>query len=194
MKKRNNKFTHKDIEQLPGWAKKQIKEQLETNCNYFKHVNSLQGHVLHDDCIEIRPQHRVDKKSDLRVITIDLPLYMLYKGKNIYLGLNIYRNNHWSMQNRMKKFIANIVKSKLKQFAGLNWEAFAISYKMFFKNKNSDAMNCISFVDKALVDALQKLNIVTNDRVLEYLSGDWCVVGQSKDNPKLTAVIKKNEN
>lgn len=128
------------------------------------------------------------------ILVVSLPVYMdihykTKKDKRILLGMNYYRNAHYIVQNNMKKFIADIVYEKLSQFTSLRWSKFTVDYSLVYANSNCDALNIISFVDKAFIDALRKLEIVTEDTVKEYTGGSWRVIGQSKLFPTLIAVV-----
>ena len=135
-----------------------------------------------------------EEKSNKDHLVVSLPIYMTIpyktkKDKRILLGMNYYRNAHYIVQNNMKKFIAEQAYIALNEFKTLRWSKLTVDYSLTYSNPNCDAMNIISFIDKAFVDALQKLEIITNDTVRNYTGGSWQVVGQSKLFPNVIARV-----
>lgn len=182
MAKKSNRMSLGDVENLPGWAKEQILRQLKCGDDEKKASGLCLKPVE-----QLYDETRV--KGQVARLKLSMPLYLRHKEKNIFLGMNIYRNAHWSMQNRMKKFIAEAVYHQARSLSGLKAACIKAEYMLYYKNSNCDAMNVISFIDKAVLDALQVMNIITDDTVKEYIGGKWCVVEKDRNNPRLDAVF-----
>ena len=121
---------------------------------------------------------------------LTLPIYytITYKtkaDKTILVGMNWFRNAHFSRQNEVKKFLHACVIQQLQEqpsepFNNVSTQAF-----LYYKNPISDADNIVSFISKAVVDTLQNQHIIKNDNVQFYRKAEWEVVGQDRENPRL---------
>ena len=185
----SKRFTKEDMKKLPKWAREQIEKQLDM----VKHSDngmSRQSSERLEKSTGSEP--RRSESLSVRVLRCSLPIYMIHKFNPILLGMNIYRNAHWSKQHTMKKFVAEEAGKSLPGTT-MEWDKFTVDYRLYYKNPSCDPMNVIAFLDKALIDAIQDMGIVSNDSVKEYKGGKWCVMGRDKKNPRLECVIKKKE-
>jgi len=149
----------------------------------------------HEDVITT-PSESHSIPTETSLIRATLPIYMTIekkrsKNKTVLLGMNLYRNAHYTLQNNMKKFVAREVSEQLMRYRGLEWERYTINYVLWYKNVQSDGMNILSFGDKAFADVLQTLRIVSQDSVKYYVGGRWKVGGRDKENPRLEAVVQR---
>ena len=124
---------------------------------------------------------------------ITLPIYYTHKyktkkDKTEMVGMNGYRNNHYQINNKIKKHYHKLVKEQLEGIAGIE-SKYRIRYKLYPKNKRSDMMNVISVIDKFLNDALQELAVVDNDNVENYIKCSCEVARIDRENPRIECEI-----
>lgn len=126
----------------------------------------------------------------LRGLNLVLPIYV---GKNPpkLLGMNWYKDAHYRTANAVKQeYHKAIGKTLPKDFACLR-SPVRTSYRLYYKNKLSDANNIISITEKFLLDALQEHGIIVNDNVQHYIKSSWEVVTQDRDNPRVEVLIEE---
>ena len=130
--------------------------------------------------------------GNLRGLELKLPIYV---GKNPpkLLGMNWYSNAHYRTANAVKQeYHKAIGKILPKDFVCLK-SPVRTSYRLYYKNKLSDANNIISITEKFLLDALQEHGIIVNDNVQHYIKSSWEVVEQDRDNPRVEVLIEEIE-
>jgi hypothetical protein len=130
------------------------------------------------------------------MIKIDLPIYYTIeyktkKDKTILIGLNWYRNVHYMLNNKVKKYYHNIIKEKLngtKQFKN----KINITYKIYLKRRGSDFHNVRSVVEKYILDGLISAGIIVDDTD-EYINIIKTIpMGVDKNNPRLELLIEEH--
>nr|DAL39623.1 MAG TPA_asm: Endodeoxyribonuclease RusA [Caudoviricetes sp.] len=123
-------------------------------------------------------------------ITVELPIYVqTTKNKTKLIGMNWYRNTHFHEESKTKRYYHELVSALLKLPRKHLTGVIKTSYKLYYKNSQSDLMNIVSVIDKYLLDALQEIKIIDNDNVLNYRKCEIEVVGQDKKNPRLICEI-----
>ncbi|MGL4402443.1 MAG: hypothetical protein ACRCTS_01700 [Fusobacteriaceae bacterium] len=137
------------------------------------------------------------------IAKLSLPLYYEQKfktkpNKNILVALNWYRNCDFHINNKIKKEYHDIIKRELFGELGIYVPSktggkYRVKYKLYYKNSQSDLMNCVAVLDKYLQDALQEMGIVKNDNVKHYVGCSVEVAGQDKINPRLECEIWGDE-
>ena len=128
-----------------------------------------------------------------------LPVYYTHKTKKgietILVGMNKYERIDAFKRNNMKKYFYNLIAAKVKCHP-LKGKV-KTEYKYFYKNSQSDAPNVVAVIDKMFMDALQNINVIKDDNVLNYIGSSWSVGGQDKLNPRievtLIEVVEKQE-
>jgi Holliday junction resolvase RusA-like endonuclease len=117
------------------------------------------------------------------MVELTLPIYYHTGKKNQLIGINAYERMHYHPRNKMKQWYYLQVRSQLPKTRvdGRYW----VHYKLYYKNKQSDAPNIIAAVEKMAIDALQKYGVVKEDNCQYYIGASWEVVEQSKDNPRV---------
>ena len=124
---------------------------------------------------------------------LTLPIYHTISrpragDKTIYLALNWYRNAYHYEQNSVKTAYHSVVASQLPTPV-TTFTTFHIHYQLFYKTATSDPSNCISIIEKFLLDALQEHLVIPNDNVVHHRSSSWEVISQDRDNPRIVATI-----
>ena len=94
---------------------------------------------------------------------IKIPLTWEYGKKKIHrisLTMNWYRNVHYQTSNKVKKMVADYVKSfDLGKFSNVK-----IVYTVYFKDRSRrDLLNFVSVVDKFALDALVDKGVLIDD-------------------------------
>ena len=104
----------------------------------------------------------------------NIPLYCHVGKKRFHFNLNHYRNAHYQVLNRAKRWFEGwvlIQNTKAKRFK----TPVEIHYQ-FWLTRKSDLMNYGAVVDKFLQDALIKKRIIQDDNVdiVKHISFDFC--------------------
>ena len=122
-------------------------------------------------------------------LTLTLPIYGGVK-KKFLIGMNWMNTTHYRSRNNVKqdyhKRIGKALPDEVKVASPL-----CTHYRLYYKNKRSDAPNIIAVVDKFLMDALQEHGVIEEDNVDHYVSSSWEVVEQDRDNPRVEVEIKE---
>lgn len=127
------------------------------------------------------------------MIKLVLPIYShTTKNKVQLIGMNWYRNAHFQIECKVKKYYHQLVFSFLKRDDKLKGK-IKTHYKLYYKNSQSDLMNVVSVIDKYVLDALQEAKVLENDNVLKYRECISEVIGQDKNNPRLEVIIEESE-
>jgi len=130
------------------------------------------------------------------VIQFTLPIYWIkeYKtktNKKVLVGMNWYRNAHYFDQNKFKKEFEAKIAEQLKDSIEAISGSFTMEYNLYYKNPNSDPSNIIALIEKVSLDALQDLNIIKNDNVMNHKGSEWKVVDKDVDEPRVEIIIKE---
>lgn len=122
-----------------------------------------------------------------RVINLTLPIYFGVRKKYM-LGLNWYGTSHYRARNKVKQDFHKMIDKSLSEDYKLK-SPITTSYRLYYKNKLSDAGNIVSVIDKFLLDALQETGIIVNDNVQHYIESTWKVIEQDRINPRIEVEI-----
>jgi len=123
----------------------------------------------------------------VRVINLTLPIYFGVRKKYM-LGLNWYGTAHYRARNKVKQDFHKMIDKNLSEDYKLK-SPIKTSYRLYYKNKLSDAGNIVSVIDKFLLDALQETGIIVNDNVQHYIESTWEVIEQDRINPRIEVEI-----
>lgn len=129
------------------------------------------------------------------MLNVTLPIYWVQEfktkpDKTILVGLNHYRNAHYYIKNKMKQDFHELVSNQLKNAEPITGQ-YKVHTKLYYKNPSSDGRNIVPMIEKFLLDALQELDLVSNDNVKLDVGGSWEVVEQDKENPRCEIQIKE---
>lgn len=125
---------------------------------------------------------------------IVLPIYWTQEFKTkkdkVWLaGINAYRNWHHHTSNKFKVEFEQLVTNQIKSWTPIDGQ-FTLELHLYYKNPNCDGANIIALMEKVVLDALQKSNIITNDNVKYHMGSTWTIAGQDKSNPRCEIYIK----
>ena len=121
-------------------------------------------------------------------ILISLPIYLpIKKNKMTLIGMNWYRNEHFSTLNKVKKIYKQLIQNQV--VTNLKFTTYNVEAILYYKNARSDLDNSISVILKFVNDALQELDIVTNDNVNNFIEFKGKVGGLDKTNPRLEIIV-----
>jgi Holliday junction resolvase RusA-like endonuclease len=129
------------------------------------------------------------------MINLTLPVYYeeTFKtkpSKTFLLGMNVYRNIHFHLKNKVKVHFERLIVHQL-----LNLDPpkivgkYQIEYVYYYKSTVSDLMNVVSLISKFTNDALQNYGAVVNDNVQYCIKESATVGGQDKLNPRVEIKI-----
>jgi len=109
------------------------------------------------------------------------------------LGLNWLQDAHYRARNLVKQQFTENIGKILPKDCVLN-SPIETHYKVYYKNKVSDAGNIVAVTEKFLMDALQVHNVIEEDNVQHYTKSSWEVVGQDRHDPRVEVTIKGIKN
>lgn len=124
-----------------------------------------------------------------RAVSLTLPIYFGVKKKYM-LGMNWYGTAHYRARNKVKQDFHNMIDKNLSKDYKLN-SPLRTHYKVYYKNKLSDAPNIVAVIDKFLMDALQESGVIEQDNVQHYTQSSWEVIKQDRDNPRIEVEIEE---
>ena len=120
---------------------------------------------------------------------IDLPITIDLGRKSYALNLNIYRNAHYQILNKMKVTFTEQVNPILEKLP--LFDSIELTYTLYPK-RQCDVSNVCSIVDKFFCDALVKANKIPDDN-FKYIKNIQYKFGSiDKLNPRVTVTIKGN--
>ena len=105
------------------------------------------------------------------------------------LGLNWLQDAHYRARNLVKQQFTENIGKVLPKGVKLN-SPIETSYKVYYKNKKSDAGNIVAVTEKFLLDALQVHDVIVEDNVQHYMRSNWVVMEQDRDRPRVEVTIK----
>ena len=121
-------------------------------------------------------------------LKITAPIYYGVRKKYM-LGLNWLQDAHYRSRNIVKQQFSTNIGKVLPNGVKLN-SPIETSYKVYYKNKKSDAGNIVAVTEKFLLDALQEHGVIIEDNVQHYTKSSWEVCEQDRDNPRIEVTIK----
>ena len=127
-------------------------------------------------------------------MTITLPIYYTEQfktkpDKTSLVGINLYRNAHYHLQNKLKQHYHQLVHEQIIESTSFN--QFTIEYKLFYKSPVCDASNIIAIIEKFTLDALKLGGVIPDDNVNYHKSSSWVAQQQDRDNPRVEITIKE---
>jgi hypothetical protein len=86
------------------------------------------------------------------------------KKSLVSLNLNIYRNAHFQLLNKMKKGFAEIISPQVPSSIAFPFQKVRITYTLYVGTKHrKDLSNVLSVIDKFTCDALVDLGVMEDD-------------------------------
>tara|TARA_R110002096_G_scaffold101463_4_gene224305 strand:- start:52 stop:474 length:423 start_codon:yes stop_codon:yes gene_type:complete len=97
------------------------------------------------------------------MIQVTVPIYYKKsKKETVMLGLNFYRNIHYSVNDKAKKFITGVVEDNIEGDPILG-VPIHVHYKVYLKRRGSDGGNVRSVIEKYVLDAVKKFEYIKDD-------------------------------
>lgn len=125
---------------------------------------------------------------------IILPIYIsTSKNKKVLMSLNWYRNSHYGIKDKVKKQYHEMVFEQLRGAKYTFKNKIRVKYKLWYKRADCDLMNVVSVIDKFLLDALVKAEVIKDDNVREYIECHAEIGGKDTENPRLICTIEEVE-
>lgn len=95
-----------------------------------------------------------------KVYTLPLTGWPVTKKKTISLSMNIYRNLHFQVSNKLKKMVSEY----LLKYEFPNYKKVRVTYLLYFKDKrHRDLMNFTAVADKFILDHLVNRGCLEDD-------------------------------
>ena len=130
--------------------------------------------------------------EERRRFNFTLPIYWQQtKSKRVLVGLNWYRNAHYFILNKAKKYFHNLVEEACAGQQPFDGKV-RVEYKIYLKNKLSDGGNVRSVIEKFALDGLVSAWMIKQDRAV-IVSEDGSEYGFDKENPRAEITIIDNE-
>ena len=128
-------------------------------------------------------------------MTVILPIYYTQEfktkpNKTSLVGMNLYRNAHYFLQNNMKKHFQDLVIEQLPSVVEVV-QQFTVTYKLYYKSPVCDASNIVALIEKFYLDAIKEHGLIIDDNVNYHISSSWQVIAQDKTNPRIEVTIKE---
>lgn len=128
-------------------------------------------------------------------MTVILPIYYTQEfktkpNKTSLVGMNLYRNAHYFLQNNMKKHFQDLVIEQLPSVVEVI-QQFTVTYKLYYKSPVCDASNIVALIEKFYLDAIKEHGLIIDDNVNYHISSSWQVIAQDKTNPRIEVTIKE---
>lgn len=111
--------------------------------------------------------------------------YKTKKDKKVLVWMNAYRNWHFHLSNKVKKYYHDLIATSL---AGEKFNTIEPVYKVYLWNKLSDWPNVRSVIEKFFLDALVENWVIKND-TSEYVIWDSSKYFIDKVNPRIEIEI-----
>jgi len=125
------------------------------------------------------------------LVKITLPIYFTKKGKQVLLGMNVYRNMHYRAKNALKQRYHAMVFEQLSGEEKLFDGKYRCVFTLYYKNSRCDLSNVCSIIDKFALDALVLSGVVKDDNVKKYIRSTYTVGAQDKENPRVEILVYK---
>ena len=119
-----------------------------------------------------------------------VPIYwQVTKKKKVLVAMNWLRNAHFIVSNNVKKGYLSEIKAQvtpsIKKFRKCH-----IHYVVYLKRKGTDGGNVRSVIEKFVLDAFVKCNIIPDD-TFDIVVSDSSEYFLDKDNPRAEITIKE---
>jgi hypothetical protein len=126
------------------------------------------------------------------MIQVTVPIYYtVSKGEIVLAGLNWYRNVHYAVNNKIKKFVCGIVLENVDGEPMLGVKIH-VHFKIFFKRRGSDGGNVRSVIEKYVLDAIKKAELIVDDN-FEVIVSDSSEYFHDKTHPRAEIILMKME-
>ena len=131
-------------------------------------------------------------------VTVQLPIYWTrhFKTKppkTHLAGMNWFRNAYRFDQNNFKQEFTSLVLDQLDN--EVISSPFELHMELHYKNPSCDPSNIVALIEKVVLDAFQKGNVIEEDNVKHHKGSSWAVEGQDKENPRCLITIRSlNDN
>ena len=130
-------------------------------------------------------------------MTLQLPIYYTEHFKTkpdkvSLVGINLYRNAHYHLQNKLKQHYHQLVSDQLSDPP--KFTQFVVHYDLYYKSPVCDPSNIIALIEKFTLDALKLNSVIPDDNVNCHLGSSYSVVAQDKANPRVEITIKEAAN
>lgn len=132
------------------------------------------------------------------ILQIIVPIYRKFPNKkskqgfsNTVLGMNWYRNAHFQVLNKVKAEYNTLIISELTKYEITPFHKVHIHYKIYCKNNKTDGGNVRSVIEKFVLDALIKSNLLKDD-CIKYIMSDSSEYFVDKNKPRCEIIIKKS--
>jgi Holliday junction resolvase RusA-like endonuclease len=127
-------------------------------------------------------------------VTLTLPIYYTEQFKTkpdkiSLVGMNLYRNAHYHLQNKLKQHYNQLVTDQIQDKQ--SFDKFTVEYQLFYKSPVCDASNVIALIEKFTLDALKLNGVITDDNVQYHQGSSYSVAGCDKINPRVEITIKE---
>lgn len=121
-------------------------------------------------------------------LTFTLPIYWQQTTKKkVLCGMNAYRNWHYFTANKWKKEFHELVTEQVT--GNTQFDKYLLKLKIYYKNAGMDGSNVAALMEKVSLDALQSLNITTDDNTKYHKGTIWTLGDQDKENPRCVVSI-----
>jgi hypothetical protein len=126
------------------------------------------------------------------VIKLTLPIYFKQsKKKTVLMGLNWYRNAHFQVLNKAKKFVLSVTEDTIEGEPILDGEIHA-HYKVFYKRKGTDGGNIRSVIEKFALDAIKRVGYILDDHA-GIITSDSSEYALDKEFPRAEITLTKKQ-
>ena len=127
------------------------------------------------------------------MITVIAPTHLIIgknKKKKYALNLNQFRNNHYIVNNKLKKEFELIVSKQLKEYRFSKFKKIEIDFVLYKASKRKiDRSNVLSIIEKFFCDALVSLQIIEDDND-DFIESTHYYSGYDKNDPRVEIFIK----
>ena len=126
------------------------------------------------------------------MITVTVPIYYKQtKKKTVMLGLNWYRNVHYAVNDKAKKFISSLIEDTIEGEPLLDGPLH-LHYKIYLKRKGSDGGNVRSVIEKYALDGIKAAGYIEDDHA-DIIVSDSAEYFWDKKFPRAEITITKKQ-
>ena len=126
-------------------------------------------------------------------VSVVMPMYFMKSKKRTMVGMNVFRNLHYTTKNKLKRDFASKVFEQLEE-KNIKFDVYDGLYEcefiLYYENKLCDMPNVCSLIDKFVLDAFVTYGVVKNDNVARYVKSTYVVGGQDKQNPRVVVNLR----